>query len=294
MDLSKLKVFYTVAKEGNITKASEILHISQPAVSRTIQMFEYSLKIKLFERMSRGVKLTTQGERMYAFAESIMQQAKSFSSELYEHEDDLSGELKIITTPGVGSGWLTHYIPGFADLYPKVNISILGKMEDVDLREADVAIRTFIPYDTRLIQRPLTVFKMKLWASPEYLEKFGVPKTAEDLDNHRILTFGAPRHNPYGNCSWIKEIGVKPGYERKYYMQINSLEGLVNLAELGIGIVEIPEECIKFKANNLAPVLSNLKGPEIPVYYIYGENMKKSKRITAFADFLEQEIGKER
>jgi DNA-binding transcriptional LysR family regulator len=293
MDLSKLKIFYIVAKEGSITKAAQTLNISQPALSRAIQHFECRLKCKLFERTARGVSLTSQGERIFAFADNIMQQAEAFQNMLYENEDEPCGQLKIVTTPGLGSGWLPYYIPKFANLYPNFNLSILRRMDKIDLREAEVAIRTFIPHDTNIIQRLLKVFKMKLWASPEYLEKFGVPKTAEDLNNHHILSFGAERFNPYGNCTWIEEVGVKAGFRRQPYMQINSLEGLTNLASLGMGIAELPESCLKFSNHNLVPVLSDLQGPEIPIYYIYNESMKTSKRITMFCDYLEEELAKE-
>jgi DNA-binding transcriptional LysR family regulator len=132
-----------------------------------------------------------------------------------------------------------------------------------------------------------------LWASQDYLDKNGILEKPEDLNDHRLLTFGEETMNVYANLNWILEVGVSLDYRRTPYLKINSLEGLTNLAKSGIGIVELPEEYVNLKNANLISVLPDIPSPQYDLYYIYPERMKKSKRVTSLGDYLEEQLSKQ-
>lgn len=189
IDLSKLRLFYEIAREGNLTRAAEKLNISQPALSRILIMFENRLKTKLFERLSNGMRLTPDGERLYRLAEKIINQVNSFERVFYEKEDEVEGEIKIITTPFVGSEWLVPNLEGFLQKHPGIRIKVFLTSDDINITEGDVAICTQFLHQPHLIQKPLFTARIRLFASPSYLKKYGVPEKPEDLDNHHLITY---------------------------------------------------------------------------------------------------------
>lgn len=293
IDLDHLRTFYEVVKAGNMTKAAENMNISQPSVSRIIQILEERLEVKLFERTPQGLMITLEGQRLHKFSKRFIEEAYMMQNLLKQKTNEATGELKVITSPGLGETWLASYVPGFLKSYPDMSLSIVGRTDQIDLGEADVAIRSFVQHHPELIQRHLQTFHMKLWASREYLEQYGTPKKPEDLDSHQLITFGDETTNVYANLNWILNVGASIDYRRTPYLQINSLEGLINFAKAGLGIVELAEEYVKSKNVDLIPLLSDIEGPKVDIYYIYQERMKNSKRVTALGDYLEEMLAKE-
>ena len=113
-------------------------------------------------------------------------------AKLTDSRERPNGDLRVTTTPGIGVHWLTPRLGEFVDLYPEVHITLLTTDEELDLamREADVAIRLRQPTQPDLIQRKLFSVHFHVYASPEYLKRFGTPRTFDDLDNHRMLVLG--------------------------------------------------------------------------------------------------------
>ena len=112
IELSKLKMFYEIAREGNMTRVAKKLHTSQPALSRVLKAFEDRIQAKLFERVAGGMRLTPQGERLYVHAKKILEEHEAFERQFYENEEEISGEIKIIATHFVGSEWLVLALGG--------------------------------------------------------------------------------------------------------------------------------------------------------------------------------------
>ena len=122
MDLELLKKFAIVAEEGSLTSAAKRLNSTQSALSRAMSLFEYRLKTNVFIRHSRGIELTTQGERLHAFAKKMIHEAEVFEKSFHEKIDEVEGDLKIMTTPHLGSEWLLPRLKKFIKDYPKIRI----------------------------------------------------------------------------------------------------------------------------------------------------------------------------
>ncbi len=286
IDLSKLRPFYMVAREGSMNKAAVKLNVSQPSLSLLIGDLEHNLKTQLFERLPTGVRLTAQGERLYAFAEKMLQQAESFERVFYEKEDHASGEIKIITTPFVGSEWLVPSLDDFLNKYPDIRIKIMLNSDNINLTEADVAISTFIPHQPHLIQQPLFDARIKLFASPSYLKKYGTPQTPEDLDNHHLISYKDNYYTSHGSTNWLLNLGTRrTGVSRQPYFEVNSLHGMFNAALKGYGIVELPDYAI-ITESKLIEVLPDIQGEIIPLYYSFLENRKSSRKIGLLFRYL--------
>src|ERR687884_164387 len=192
MDWDKLKVFHAAAEAGSFTHAGEQLGLSQSAVSRQVSALEQELSVPLFHRHARGLILTEQGELLYRTAHDVLMKLEAARTKLTDSREKPHGELKVQTTVGLGVHWLTPRLAEFVDLYPDIRITLITTEQELDLamREADVAIRLRLPTQPDLIQRKLFTMHFHAYASPEYLKRFGTPRSHEDLDHHRLLVLG--------------------------------------------------------------------------------------------------------
>ena len=215
MDWNKLRIFHAVADAGSFTHAGHELGLSQSAVSRQISALEDALNVPLFHRHARGLILTEQGEMLYRTAHEVFTKLTAAQTRLMDSKEKPSGELRITTTVGLGSVWLTPRLKEFSEIYPDIAVTLLLDDRELDLsmREADVAVRLRRPTQPDLIQRKLFTVHHHLYASADYLKKHGIPKSLEDLDKHKILTFGqAP--NYLTPVNWLEYVGRPEGEPR--------------------------------------------------------------------------------
>ena len=164
----KLRIFHAAAEAGSFTHAAEKLHLSQSAISRQVSALEMDIGAKLFHRHARGLILSEQGEILYQTAHEVLMKLESVRNRLTETREKPSGKLRVTTTVGFGQGWLTEKVQEFQALYPDVQVQLLLDNEelDVNMRQADCAIRLRQPQQPDLIQRRLFTVHMHVYVSP--------------------------------------------------------------------------------------------------------------------------------
>jgi DNA-binding transcriptional LysR family regulator len=286
MDWDKLRIFHAVADAGSFTHAGHELALSQSAVSRQISALETDLNVPLFHRHARGLILTEQGEVLYRTAHDVFTKLAAAKTRLMDSKEKPSGELRITTTVGLGSVWLTPRIKEFTELYPQISVTLLLEDRELDLsmREADVAIRLRRPTQPDLIQRKLFVVHHHVYASPDYIKKYGIPKSIEDLDKHKILTFGqAPGY--LTTINWLERAGRAEDNPRPVALRVNNAYGLRRAVQAGVGIASLADYIVAAD-NNLVQIDLPIELPEFDSYFVYPEELKETKRITAFRDFI--------
>ncbi len=292
MDWDKLRVFHAVAEAGSFTHAGDTLNLSQSAVSRQISALEEALQVPLFHRHARGLILTEQGESLNRTVREVFAKLAMTEALLTESKERPAGKLKVTTTFGFGSSWLAPRLQGFLDLYPDVSISVLLDDTDLDLamREADVAIRMHPPKQPDLVQRHLMTMEWHVCASPEYLKRAGTPARAEELDDHKLVLFGNYRP-PVADINWLAEAGRRPGSPRKAVLEVNSLQAMWQATLAGVGLAALPDYmALQAEADGLVRVLPDFKTPKIDVFFVYPEELRNSKRVAVFRDFLLQRL----
>lgn len=289
MDWDKLRIFHAAAQAGSFTHAGDSLNMSQSAVSRQVSSLESDLGTSLFHRHARGLLLTEQGELLYRTARDVLQKLESVQSQLSDSKEKPSGVLKVTTTVGLGSTWLTSRINDFINLYPDVELQLIFDDDELDLgmREADVAIRLRRPTQPDLIQRKLFTVHFHVFASASYLKRFGTPSTIEDIDNHRIVTFGEQAPAYLRDMNWLDTAGRPPNDPRRSVLRINNLVAIKRAVQSGVGIAILPDYIIE-KDSGLVQVLTNLedKVPSFNTFFVYPSELKNTARIKAFRDFL--------
>ena len=286
MDWDKLRVFHAVAEAGSFTHAGDTLNLSQSAVSRQISALEEALQVPLFHRHARGLILTEQGETLNRTVREVFAKLAMTEALLTESKEKPAGRLKVTTTMGFGSTWLAPRLQGFLEAYPDISMSLLLDDNDLDLamREADVAIRMHPPKQPDLVQRHLLTIQWQVCASPDYLKKHGVPTRPEELDAHKLILFG-DYHPPVADMNWLAEAGRRPGNPRRALLEVNSTQAMTLAIRSGLGIGTLPVY-VMAENQDLVVLLPDLKPPKVDVYFVYPEELRNSKRVAVFRDFL--------
>ena len=286
MDWDRLRIFHAVADAGSFTHAGHDLGLSQSAVSRQISALEQELNVPLFHRHARGLILTEQGEMLYRTAHDVFTKLAAAQARLMDSKDKPTGELRITTTVGLGSVWLTPRIAEFIELYPEISVVLLLEDRELDLsmREADVAIRLRRPVQPDLIQRKLFTVHHHLYASSDYVRRKGMPKALQDLDSHNILIFGSTS-GFFTNINWLETAGRTDGGGRRSILKVNNAYGLRRAVEAGLGIASLPDYIVG-KDSPLVQIQLPAETPEFDTYFVYPEELRDSKRVGVFRDFL--------
>lgn len=291
MDWDKLRIFHAVAEAGSFTHAGDTLNLSQSAVSRQISALEDSLRTPLFHRHARGLILTEQGELLYRTVRDVFMKLAAAEAQISESKEKPSGLLRVTTPVAFGTVWLTPRLKEFVELYSDIQLSLLVDDAELDLgmREADCAIRTTTPRQPDLVQRHLMTIHVHVFASPVYLKKYGVPKTASDLDNHKIIVYGEDPRPPFPGVNWLLEAGIKPGQRREPALMVNNIYAILRAVENGVGIAAFPDYMAQ-ESTKIVQVLPELEGPTYEAYFVYPEELRNSKRIAVFRDFLVRKV----
>jgi len=288
MDWDKLKVFHAAAEAGSFTHAGEQLGLSQSAVSRQVSALGQELNVSLFHRHARGLILTEQGELLHHTAHDVFMKLEAARAKLTDSKERPNGELKVSTSPGMGLHWLTPRLSEFIDLYPDIHITLITSDEELDLamREADVAIRLRQPTQPDLIQRKLFSVRFHAYASPEYLKRFGTPKTLEDLDKHRVLLLGGTVvPNYFENRRWLMEVARNGKGPRTPILTINNILGVQRACQRGIGIALLPDYLVE-ENGGLVQLFGESDTVSLDAYFAYPEELKSVARVQVFRDFL--------
>jgi len=292
MDWDKLKIFHAVAEAGSFTRATVNLNLSQSAISRQIQSLEQDLKVHLFERHARGLTLTENGEYLFKTAHEVISKIKEVETSLGDQKTKPTGKITITTVRSFGTHWLTPRIQEFMSLNPEIEVELIFDDKELDLstRQADIGIFMRRPKQLNYIQRKLIDINYHIYGSNNYLEKYGMPKSIIDLNNHRFISFGKGAPSPVYNPDWALKIGMKDNKKRKPVMKVNSVMGLLLAVESGVGLAALPDYLV-FQSKNLLKVLpSKCEGPITEVHFVYPQSLKNVARVQTFRNFLYSKI----
>ena len=291
MDWDKLRVFHAVAEAGSFTHAGESLNLSQSAVSRQISALEESLNVPLFHRHARGLILTEQGELLFRTARDVFAKLSMTEAMLSESREHPKGPLKVTTTVAFGTTWLAPRIREFLALYPEIQFTMLVDDNELDLamREADIAIRMNTPRQPDLIQRHLMTLRFHIFAHISYLKRKGTPKTAAELDQHDIITFPEDNRPLITDINVLLETGSGGQSARKPVLRVNNMHAIFRAVESGLGIAVLPDYMVEGRPD-IVKILPEVETPKLESYFVYAEELRHSKRIAVFRDFLVRKV----
>ncbi len=277
-----------MADAGSLTHAGDKLNLSQSAVSRQIRGLEEQLNTNLFHRHARGLILTEQGELLFDATASMTRRVDAASARIRDSEEEVFGELRVTTTTGFGTLWLAPRLPKLFEKYPdlKIDLMLEERVLDLPMREADVAIRMKEPSQADLVRKKLMLIKMCLYASPAYLAANGTPSTIEDIANHRLICQNTDSNQVAAGRDLVQELLQN---DVRSTLTVNNYFGVLQgvLHNLGIGILP---NYLTQDFPDLVHVLPEIESEDVPVFLAYPEELRQSKRVAAFKDFVQDEI----
>ena len=288
MDWDKLRIFHAVADAGSLTHAGDNLHLSQSAVSRQIRALEKSLNTILFHRHARGLILTEQGELLFDATRTMNKRIDAAAARIRDSEEEVLGELRVTTTTGIGTIWLAPRLCRLYEAYPELKIDLMmeERVLDLPMREADVAIRMKEPSQADLIRKRLMFVRIGLYATREYISQHGAPETMDQIKDHRLIFQNPKSPQVLAGQNLVKELMT---YEIGATLTVNNYFGVLQAAIHNLGIGVLPDY-VTNAFDSMVRVMPEVESMEVPVYLAYPEELRHSKRLEAFRDFVEEEI----
>lgn len=287
----ELAIFVAVVESGSFSRAAEQLRLANSAVSRSVKKLEMKLGVSLLNRTTRQLSLTEEGERYFRRVQQVLQEMAAAENELMETRLTPRGLLRIDAATPVVLHFLMPFIKPFRERYPEVTLSLVSSETFINLieRKVDVAIRAGNLTDSSLRARPLFSSYRKLVASPDYLDRYGIPLKVEDLDDHVCLGFT----EPVLLNTWPVARQDGQLHEIQVGLSSNSGETIKQLCLTGNGIACLSDYMIDKEIANgeVVELLSEHRLPvEMPFSAVYYSDRAVSTRIRAFIDFLSEQM----
>ncbi|KVT10972.1 LysR family transcriptional regulator [Burkholderia ubonensis] len=285
--LDELQAFATVVDTGSITQAAQQLDLTVSATSRTLARLEEKLKTTLLRRTTRRLELTEEGQAFLQNARAIIESVESAEEQMTARREKPSGRLRVDAASPFMLHVIVPHVRGYRERFPQVELELNSNEGIIDLLEkrTDVAIRIGRLKDSTLHSRHLGNSRLRLLASPAYLDAHGHPRKVEDLAKHALLGFNQPESL---NVWPILGTDGEP-YRIEPAIWSSSGETLRQLALDGAGIVCLSDFMTVHdrEAGQLVQILARqTQDVRQPINAVYYRNTAISSRIASFVDYL--------
>lgn len=294
MDLFQaMSVYVKVVEAGSMTAAAQECSISTTMVGNHLRALEQRLGVSLLKRTTRRQRLTEFGSAYYERCLEVLGLVAESEQLAEQAQEEPSGILRVTAPLTFGSEVLAPALCEFSARCPGVKLDLLLTNQRLDLIDNtfDVAIRLgTVPDSTRLIARPLQDYKLTICASPDYLNRHGVPLEPDHLTRHHCLAFAYPAGDDWSAVEkqWRMtgpqgEVTVDVGGP----MVMNTSAGLHRAARAGGGIVMLPDALVQEDLNEgrLVALLPDYQLPCRPMHLLYVQDRYRLPKVRRFVDF---------
>ncbi|CAH1531459.1 MULTISPECIES: LysR family transcriptional regulator [Vibrio] len=287
---NQLMMFHTIAQEGSITAAARKLEIAPPSVSQALKMLEEQLGLPLFTRTTRRIELTEAGQLLYERTLASMSELNLAVESVSDLSRVPSGKVRITVPRFVYQSLLKPIYIEFCQRYPSIQleISVSDKAIDIIRDGFDMGIRFGDRVEEGMIARQLTLpVKEALFASPGYVEQYGLPETPDDLKQHKLIQYRFISSNQVAPLN-LNNQGETITVNMPTALIVNDTDVMIDAAHNGLGIGRIVTPMVEegFKKGEIVPVLEEYWQPYSGLYVYFHKNTQKAKRVRVLIDFL--------
>jgi DNA-binding transcriptional LysR family regulator len=289
--IGMLRVFVHAAEARSFSAAGSQLGVSSSAIGKAIARLEKQLDVRLFHRSTRSIALTPEGALFLERCRRILHEVDAVRQELTQVNQAPRGKLRVslpiagmLMMPAIGS---------FMKAYPEVqpDLEFTDRLVDVIDEGFDAVIRSGGPRDSRLVGRRLGEYRLRLVASPQYLERRGVPRTPEDLLKHSCL------HHRFANSGkferWpLRRHGKDIDVMAPPAAIVNTIEPLICMTERGLGIACLPEFAVRrqLEQGKLRTVLDDYVQHSGLFHVLWPSSRYMPPKLRAFVDFMAENL----
>jgi molybdate transport repressor ModE-like protein len=280
-----LRHFLAFARAGSMQAAAKALGVNQSTVQRRIAELEECVGDRLVERHLGGYRLTGLGEELLPAAEGVETAVAAFERRHAASDKGLRGTVRVTCGSSLAACLRqTPLIDAFHARYPGLRVELVISERFVDLSkgEADIAIRLGEPKDETLVGRKIADASWAVYASRAYVERYGRPHDAEDLNRHLVIGSDGPITD-YPGARWLRAAAPRATIAARS----EHWQGVMLAVKAGAGVAAMPHW--QGDSSELVRVVDNI-GLVLPYYLLMHRDMQQTPRVRAFADFVESEI----
>lgn len=289
--IEQIVSFVTVVDAGGFSQASRRLALPKSTISHRVQQLEERLGVRLLHRTSRVVRLTDEGDTYYRRCVHVLAELQDAESEIHQAQADPTGTLRLTGPIEFGMQVLSNLLAGFLKAHPLVGLKLELTSRVVDLVEEgyDAAVRIGKLEDSALISRRILTVPRGVYASPEYLDKYGCPEKPDDLSGHACLRFETTLH---GGMWVFSGPNGRHSFQPSGTVQSNNLTILRDAAIAGLGVVLLP--CYQCHEAERTGILKRLMVEWTPegadVYVVYPSKRHLASRVRAFLTYVDKNV----
>ncbi len=290
--LANLNVLEAVVQAGNFVRAGELLGLSQPAVSRAIQRLEERLKVRLFERSSKAVRLTEEGSRFCQQMLPLLNRLEEVVEEAERSSNQVRGRLRVNVNPAFGRLVQATQLGAFLRAYPELRLELMARdhLGDLVADGFDAAIRFGRQEPSTLAATKLFEVRVITCASPEYLQRRGCPRKPMDLvrDAHECLLLRNPATGAPFSWDFVhgnKRLSALPVTGR---LIVNDAHTYVEACTVGIGVAQLLHLGIEslLKAGQLIDLFPDWPDEHFPLWAYHPSRQSVPSKLRVLLDFL--------
>jgi DNA-binding transcriptional LysR family regulator len=281
-DWNHARAFLVTAEEGTLSAAARALGLSQPTLGRQVAALEESLGVLLFERVGKSLSLTQTGRDLLAHVRLMGQGATGISLAASGHSDAIEGKVSVTAFDGAATYLLPRVLERLQTSAPGLQVDLLASnlVQDIQRREADIALRHVRPEQPDLIAKRLPDFAASLYASTAWLNRHGRPRTGQDLKNAPLIGYTSP-----GNMFADLQARGVPVTERNVRFATDSTVVAWEMIKQGLGIGVNMRE-VAAVTPGVEAVLPDFPPIPVPIWIVTHRELHTSRRIRLVFDLL--------
>ena len=286
-EMDDLAAFAILIEAGSFTLAAQQLGCSKGQLSKRISQLESRFSVVLLQRTTRRLSLTAAGAALLPQAQALVVQVERARQALARLKDDMAGPVRMTVPVSLGETFFDGLLLEFSGKYPEVQIELdlSNNYRDLSRDGYDLAVRSEVGNDERLVARPLLAWHEMTCASPAYLEQYGEPLTPQALAEHRCLLnshYSGREEWLYHQQHELLRVRVSGPFASNHYSLLKKA------ALAGAGIARLPSYLLQAELadGRLRWLLRDYQTRRMPMYLVHPYQGGLPKRTQVLADYL--------
>ena len=285
--LDRMTLFVRVVERGSFTAAASDLELARSTATEALKRLESELGVRLLERSTRHVRPTLDGDIYYEKCRAILAEVEE--AEMSFSDPEPRGVLRIDAHAYLPRHFLVPHLSTLLAKYPRLDMQLGQGDRYVDLvREGvDCVLRAGNLPDSDLVSRRLALIPEVTCASPDYLERNGIPRTLEELEGHQVVGYLSSRTDELLPLEFLVKSELRM-VRLPSRVTVNNSNTMVQLARQGLGIIQAPRYRFAddFAAGTLKEILADYPVPPTPLYAVYPDRRNMSLRLRVFLEWV--------
>ena len=287
--LQAMQVFARVVETGGLTRAADSLQLPKATATTLIQQLEASLGVKLLNRTTRKVSVTTDGAAYYPSCLAILALVRETEESLGQRHASPQGLLRVEVPTLIARLVIVPALPGFFARYPDIQLELGCSERRADLIEEGIDCAVWIGEleDSTMIARRIGLLYFGTCAAPSYLAAHGQPHHPDELTAHRCINHFSPRTGKIFEWVFAKN-GERIQTLLRGHIALDDENSYVAAAEAGLGVAQIPAFVLKeaMERGSLELLLGDWFAEPAPLNVVYPQNRHLSVKIRVFVDWV--------